>query len=110
MNDEKPGVVNMVDASTGHLTPADFKALAMAARVGYRENGFPRVVVHEYGFTIFLSGDAPAQVDEVKASYALDCSYGFRRLLQYGHANKAYVVNLDQGADPIPGIDMEDAG
>jgi hypothetical protein len=102
-----PGVRPMVDATTAHLVfGVDDKMLNAASESEFRANGMPRVVKHGYGWLMFLSGDAEPQKDELHACFEAGCSKTFLDVLHYAHRAGAYVLNFDQDADPLPGVEV----
>lgn len=97
------GLVSMIDCGTCVLTQSDLVLLSELSRQDKR-TGFPRVVEHEYGFCIFLSGDDEFLADELAATEQYGFSPAMGALLTHGHKNGAYILNLDQDGDAIIGL------
>lgn len=97
-------VRSMVDASTGHLSGTDQALLERAAERNIRAEGFPRTISHEYGWSLFLTGNSEEQTEEKTAAQHLGASASFVQLLEYAHQVGAYILNFDANALPVDGV------
>lgn len=103
-NVTKGAVRPMVDVSMVHLTVQDRMILDHAGCSSTRAGGFPRTVIHEYGWLLFLSGDGETQTMEVEEAKARGTSEGFIALMRHAHAVGAYILNFDRDAESLDGV------
>ena len=98
------GIELMVDASAGHLTWRDRQILKELADAEGRVLSCPRVAAHEYGWCLFLSGEADTVQAEIESLREQGGGDGLLELIRYGNRHGAYILNFDQDADMIESV------
>ncbi len=105
------GLRVMVDASTGHLSDSDKCLLDRMVRDDRSGlPSLPRVVAHEYGWCIFLTGESEVLESQVDTLRSEGAGEGLLQLLAAGGRAGAYVLNLDADAEAIPGVALLEIG
>lgn len=95
-----PGIVLAIDASLWHLTQNDCELLREMADVGIDD--LPRTAGHEYGWTLFLTGNEEENAREIDAALKThEVGQGLVELIKYGMNNGAYMLNLDADGEVI---------
>lgn len=109
-DEEIPGLVPMIDASTAHLSAYDTGLLDRMSDSRIVE--LPRTMKHQYGWLLYLPSSSDQDTVGMLESAISDHSMGqgLADLIRYGMRHGAFILNLDCDADPIPGIQTIEDG
>jgi len=104
LNDAGRGLHLMLDASTAHLSDADRGLLERLSGGVSEDFSLPRVVNHEYGWSIFLSNLEETQEIQSKALRSAGASTALVQLIERGAEAECLILNFDADADLVPDI------
>lgn len=105
MSDEPklpPGVHTFLDASTAHITKKDNDILEAWGRRERTGSAPYRTIPHSYGWFVHVVDDDREEHEEAARKHGI--SLDFFVLQDYARRHGCWWINLDLGADPIPGL------
>jgi len=101
------GIQLFLDLSTCHLPERDFEAIQ-----AWHEDSPIRVVHHEYGLIMFISGAPahsaydPSELDEYMAEKEIPAA--LKEIIRYARMHNCWLINFDRDAEKIDRLESYD--